>query len=172
MLAANGGSVPVYIAFYGKWTDAQKNIVMAFCNGVGGTPYANIESGYYTTYYSSSRQYAGNGVQCQTPTTVTVWPPGASSTPSYQTSLSDDDINAIVQQTWGTLQSNAVYFVLTSGDVSQSYDGVNNFCSEYCGYHGANQYTPNGATITYQYAFVGKSAALTRHEHMVMQITC
>ena len=154
MLAANGGSVPVFIAFYGSWTDAQKNIVMAFCNGIGGTSYANIETTYYTPSGTLSHQNAGNGVNCQSPTTVTSWPHGSS---SYATSLTDADINQIVQQTWGTLQSDAVYFVLTSGDVSQR-DGGSSFCAQYCGYHGTSQYTQNGATISYQYAFVGKSA--------------
>lgn len=71
--------------------------------------------------------------------------------------LTQDDIFTIVKSTIdkGIFPNdyNGVYFVLTSADVVQSYNGYN-FCQAFCGWHGFNPVN----SVNIKYSFVGDPA--------------
>src|SRR5205823_12802734 len=90
-----------------------------------------------TTYYDGSNRYVTNAVSL-----------GGSTTDNYSRgkSLSDSDIQAIVASQNPT-DTNSVYFVLTSADVT----ATSGFCTQYCGWH--THGTISGSDI--KYSFVG-----------------
>jgi hypothetical protein len=77
---------------------------------------------------------------------------------THGVSLQDSDITKIVSETiqGGKLppDPDAVYFVLTSSDVTES-DGFSGFCSDYCGWHGNHRIL--GLDI--KLAFIGDTGA-------------
>jgi len=143
----NGGAVllgttKVYYIWYGNWDPSSIGILTNFASHIGGSPYYNINTGYFDgtgASISNSVSFAG------------------SSNDNYSQghSLNDNSIWAAVTNalSHGSLpiDSNGVYFVLTSGDVQ-----VSGFGSAFCGYH--SQQTYNNTKI--QYAFVGNPAPL------------
>jgi hypothetical protein len=135
------GQAPTYVYFiwYGNWSgNSATTILTDLANHIGGSPYFNINS----TYYNGSNAHVVNSVTY-----------GGSTTDSYSrgTSLSDSAIQAVVSSaiTSGRLPKNtsAVYFVLTSADVTAS----SGFCTQYCGWH--THGTISGSDI--KYSFVG-----------------
>jgi len=135
------GTVGVYFIWYGNWTgNSATTILTDLANGIGGSPYFNIN----TTYYNGSNVHVSNSVSYR-----------ASTTDNYSRGLNlqDADIQAIVASaiSSGRLPSdtNAVYFVLTSLDVAET----SGFCSQYCGWH--THGTLSGSDI--KYAFIGNS---------------
>ena len=135
------GQPPTYVYFiwYGNWSgNSATTILTDLANNIGGSPYFNINS----TYYNGSNAHVVNSVTY-----------GGSTTDSYShgTSLSDSAIQAIVSSaiSSGRLPTNtsAVYFVLTSADVTAS----SGFCTQYCGWH--THGTISGSDI--KYSFVG-----------------
>ena len=134
------GTTKLYIIWYGSWDASSVGILSNLASHIGGSQYFNINTGYFDgtgTSISNSVGFAG------------------STNDSYSrghSGLSDNDIWQVVNNalTHGSLpvDSNGVYFVLTSGDV-----GVSGFGSSFCGYHSQNTY--NSTNI--QYAFVGDS---------------
>ncbi|MBV9084384.1 MAG: hypothetical protein JOZ62_17050 [Acidobacteriaceae bacterium] len=146
VITFHGGPVlaapAVYLIWYGNWnqsnssdTPAGKQLVRDFLNGLSGSP-----------YYMTNASY--NGVSG---TFVTA----GEYTDSYSHGkrLSDLTVQAVVSVAIksGNLpnDSNGIYFVLTSSDVSES----SGFCSRYCGWHTAG--TISGSDI--KYAFVGNA---------------
>jgi hypothetical protein len=133
------GTTNIYYIWYGNWAgNSATSILTDLASNIGGSPYFNINTSYYdgsNTHISNSVHYAG------------------STTDNYSqgTSLSDAQIGSVVSAaiTGGRLPSdtNAVYFVLTSADVTAS----SGFCTQYCGWH--RNETVNGASI--KYAFIG-----------------
>jgi hypothetical protein len=128
------GTVNVYYIWYGNWSgNTATTILTDFANNVGGSPYFNINKTY--TGVTGAVHYAG------------------STTDSYSqgTSLTDAQIQTVVSSaiTSGRLvkDTNAVYFVLTSSDVTAS----SGFCTQYCGWH--THGTISGSDI--KYSFVG-----------------
>lgn len=133
------GAVGVYYIWYGNWSgNTATSILGDFASNIGGSPYWNIN----TTYYNGSNQHLSNAVTFL-----------GSTTDSYSlgTSLTDANIQTIVASaiTSGRLplDGNAVYFVLTSADVTAS----SGFCSQYCGWH--THGTISGLDV--KYSFVG-----------------
>ncbi len=137
-------TAPVNIVYiwYGTWTLAQKYILTDFASALGGSPYWNINSTYYQG--SAQKQYVSTSVQLT-----------AQVDDNYsqgKLNLSDSAIQAIVSKavsTLGVADPNAIYFVLTSADVTKS-----GFCTSYCGWH-------THATLANQdikYSFVGNPA--------------
>ncbi len=133
------GTIGVYYIWYGAWsTNTATTILTDFANNLGGSPYFNIN----TSYYNGSNVHVSNSVALRGSTTDNY---------SQGTSLSDAQIQQVVSDaiTSGRLPSdtNAVYFVLTSADVTAS----SGFCTKYCGWH--THGTIGGSDI--KYSFVG-----------------
>jgi hypothetical protein len=133
------GTSHMYYIWYGNWSgNTATTILTDFANSIGGSPYFNIN----TTYYNGSNVHVTNSVSF-----------GGSTTDNYShgTSLSDSAIQAVVTSalTSGRLayDTNGIYFVLTSADVTAS----SGFCTQYCGWHTYG--TINGFNI--KYSFVG-----------------
>jgi hypothetical protein len=133
------GTKHIYYIWYGNWSgNSATTILTNFASSIGGSPYYNINSTYTNNTggkVDNSASYAG------------------STTDSYSqgTSLSDAQIQTVVSSriTAGALpkDTNGVYFVLTSSDVTAS----SGFCTQYCGWH--THGTIGGSDI--KYSFVG-----------------
>ncbi|HJV63942.1 MAG TPA: hypothetical protein VJ743_23540 [Albitalea sp.] len=129
----------VYYIWYGNWSgNTAPTILTDLANGMGGSPYFNIN----TTYYDGANKKVTNAVHYMGTT---------SDNYSQGTALSDAQIQTVVSDaiTSGRLpkDTNAVYFVLTSADVN----ATSGFCTQYCGWH--TKGTIAGSTI--KYSFVG-----------------
>jgi hypothetical protein len=133
------GTTTVYYIWYGNWSgNTATTILTDFAQNIGGSPYYNIN----TTYYDGTNTKVSNSVAY-----------GGSTTDNYSfgTSLTDANIQSIVANAIASnalpKNTNAVYFVLTSADVTAS----SGFCSQYCGWH--THGTIAGSDI--KYSFVG-----------------
>ena len=139
----NGANV--YYIWYGDWSgDTATNILTKMMKNVSGSRWYNIN----TTYYGVS-----GGVKTYVPNLIN-YVAATTDAYTYGKSLSDAQIEQVVADaiTSGRLpqDSNAVYFVLTSKDVTAS----SGFCTQYCGWH--THGTIGGADI--KYSFVGNAA--------------
>jgi hypothetical protein len=133
------GTTGIYYIWYGNWSgNTATTILTDLANSIGGSPYFNIN----TTYYNGSNVTVSNSVSFRGSTTDNY---------SHGTTLSDSAVQAVVSSAISTgalpKDTNAVYFVLTSADVSES----SGFCNKYCGWHTFS--TISGSNI--KYAFVG-----------------
>ena len=133
------GGTNVYYIWYGNWSgNSATTILTDLASGIGGSPYFNIN----TTYYDGANNHVSNSV---------IYAGSTNDAYSRGTSLSDAAIQGVVSDaiTSGRVpkSTNAVYFVLTSSDVTAS----SGFCTQYCGWH--THGTIAGADI--KYAFVG-----------------
>lgn len=133
------GATKVYYIWYGNWAgNSATTILPDFAANIGGSPYYNIN----TTYYDGANNHVLNAV---------VYSGSTVDNYSRGTSLSDSAIQGVVSDaiTSGRLpkDTNAVYFVLTSADVTAS----SGFCTQYCGWH--THGTISGSDI--KYSFVG-----------------
>src|SRR5438477_4919505 len=133
------GTTNVYYIWYGTWSgNTATTILTDLAMNMGGSPYFNIN----TTYFNSSNTRVSNLVHYANSTTDNY---------SQGTSLSDSAIQTVVSSaiTSGRLpkDTNGVYFVLTSADVTAS----SGFCTQYCGWH--THGTISGSDI--KYAFIG-----------------
>ena len=141
------GSPTVYVIWYGNWnqangtdTPAGQKIVTDFLNGIGGSPYFRINTGYSTasTQVTGAVTYGGATTDLN----------------SQGTTLSDSRVAAIVQRAINNKllpkDSNGVYFVLTASNISES----SGFCTRYCGWHTRGTI----ASKDIKYSFVGNSA--------------
>jgi hypothetical protein len=133
------GPVNVYYIWYGNWSgNSATTILTDLAKTIGGSPYFNIN----TTYYDGNGNHVWGSVAYV-----------ASTADNYSrgTALSDAAIQGVVSDaiTSGRLakDSNGVYFVLTSADVTAS----SGFCTQYCGWH--THGTISGTDI--KYAFIG-----------------
>jgi len=133
------GTTNVYYIWYGKWDGNDAPAILTdFAQNIGNSPYYNIT----TTYYDGSNNHVANSVAY-----------AGSTTDAYSrgTSLSDSAIQGVVSDaiSQGRVpkDTNAVYFVLTSKDVTAS----SGFCTQYCGWH--THGTIGGQDI--KYSFVG-----------------
>jgi hypothetical protein len=129
----------VYYIWYGNWGgNTATSILTDLAGNIGGSPYFNIN----TTYYDGAAQHVSN---------IVLYGGMTVDNYSHGTSLSDSAIQAVVSSAITSSRlpkdTNAVYFVLTSADVTAS----SGFCTQYCGWH--THGTISGSDI--KYSFVG-----------------
>lgn len=146
----HGGSLiqtpTAYYILYGNWNQSNGSdnaagvtILEDFARGVGGTDYFKINS----TYNAGGFSITGNVVY------------GGKTTDAYSrgSRLRDADILSIVTSALSSgrlpYSLDAVYFVLTSSDVSEQ----SGFCSKYCGWHTS----ANTSFGRVRYSFVGNA---------------
>jgi hypothetical protein len=129
----------IYYIWYGNWSgNSATTILSDLANHIAPSPYFNIN----TTYYDGSNVHVQNSVSL-----------AGSTTDSYSqgTSLSDSQIQSVVSSAISSgrvpKDAGAIYFVLTSSDVTAS----SGFCNQYCGWH--THGTIGSSDI--KYAFVG-----------------
>ncbi len=139
MNAATGTNV--YYIWYGNWAgNSAPTILTDFMNGLGGSPWYNIN----TTYSDSKNVPVVNKVTL-----------AGQATDAYSKgkALTDANIFTVVTSaiTAGKvpLDANALYFVLTSADVN----ATSGFCTRYCGWHTYGTYNK----VSVKYSFVGDS---------------
>jgi hypothetical protein len=168
-----GNPVNIYYIWYGNWGSLTiPNWDSVYCNSSSGTQnilnnlafhiaptsYFNIETTYYQLSNTGLKTSATNHVTLGGCTSVTTYNPTSSH--PYSTSLSDNDILAIVTTaiTGNHLPAdpNGVYFVLTSADVSET----SGFCSHYCAWHWSTSAngTANVNNVDIKYGFIGNPA--------------
>jgi hypothetical protein len=144
-ISYNGGPVMaaganVYLIWYGNWANnSATTIIPDWASHIGGSPYFNIN----TSYSDSSNAAVEN---------VVTYKGAATDSYSHGSALQGSDIGAIVSGAIGAgklpLDTNGVYFVLTSTDVTNA-----GFCTSFCGYH--TYETINGINI--KFSFVGNA---------------
>ena len=133
------GTVDVYYIWYGAWaSNTAKTILPDFMSHLGGSSYEHIN----TTYYNGSGTHVSGNIAYKS----------AYSTSAYLgSSLSDAQILQVVSDALAgnhlPYDANAIYFVLTSSEVTAS----SGFCTQYCGWHTSGS-TSKGKV---RYAFVG-----------------
>ena len=141
------GNVNLYFIWYGNFVNGpgpsdsiltQNLLTTLFSNaGLGGSPYARINSTYSDPY----RKVTGNFALAES----------ANDYYSRGTKLSDNSVAGIVSSAIASRvlprDPNGLYFVLTSSDVTET----SGFCSQYCGWHSHARIS--GADI--KFAFVG-----------------
>jgi hypothetical protein len=143
------GTVNIYFIWYGNFVNGpaasdsmttQDLLTSLFsAGGLGGSPYAKINS----TYTDTSHAVTGNFVLAE-------W---ANDYYSHGKQLSDATVAAVVSSAISSRvlpkDTNGVYFVLTSSDVAET----SGFCTQYCGWH--SHATIGGSDI--KIAFVGNA---------------
>jgi hypothetical protein len=133
------GTTRAYYIWYGAWSgNTATTILTNLASNIGGSPYFNIN----TTYFDGSSRNVTNSVAL-----------GGTTTDNYSggLALTDSGVASVVSRALSSgrlpLDTNAVYFVLTSADVNET----SGFCTQYCGWHSHG--TMLGADI--KYAFIG-----------------
>jgi hypothetical protein len=131
--------VNAYVIWYGNWSgNTATTILPGLLNSIGGSSYYNIN----TTYY--------DGLHRIVPNKVTLVAQTNDAYSQGSTNLSDTQIASIVSGAINSghlpNDSNGVYFVLTSVDVTKS-----GFLTSYCGWH--THGSLGGTDI--KYAFIG-----------------
>ena len=133
------GTAHVYIIWYGTFDSGTSGIISAMVSSIGGSPYFNINSGYFDS--------SGNSVSNSLTLVRSVH-----NDYSRGKSLHSSDIGGIVADAIAgglNLEANGIYVVLTAGDVS-----VTGFGSTFCGYHSVR--TISNTSV--HYAFIGNPA--------------
>ncbi len=144
-ISYNGGPVMssganIYFIWYGNWANNSATTILPdWASHVGGSPYFNIN----TTYSDNSNGTVQNSVTYKGATSDSYSRGGA---------LANNDVGTIVASAINggklPLDSNGVYFVLTSADVTNA-----GFCSSFCGYH--TYEGVNGVNV--KFAFIGNA---------------
>ena len=134
------GTTNIYYIWYGDWANNTATTILAdLASHIGGSPYYNIN----TTYYNGANAHVSNSIAYK-----------ASTNDNYSNgkALTDANIQSIVTSAINShalpLDTNAVYFVLTSADVN----ATSGFCTQYCGWHTHANITGLGDI---KYSFVG-----------------
>jgi len=150
---ANG--INVYFIWYGDWnkdTDAQ-TIVTDFINHLGGSPYTTVN----TSYYDMEPGPTGTNVVKDWVTTGIHYMGSTNDNYSQGKKLDDNGVGQVMSNAVldGRLPAdhNAVYFVITSADVTET----SGFCTVYCAFHGYWS-DPGFADDNLPVGFIGNTA--------------
>jgi Phosphate-induced protein 1 conserved region len=138
---------PVYIIWYGNWNgNSALSLLPNLVSNLNGTPYFALN----TTYEDGSHNNV-SAVVTLGPQTFDSYSQGAN--------LSDGSVRSIVFRAIlngaAPMDTNGVYFVLSSSDVDLTDSGLGSFCVDFCGYH-------SHANLLFRdikYAFVGNPAS-------------
>jgi Phosphate-induced protein 1 conserved region/Bacterial Ig-like domain (group 3) len=135
------GTNHVYVIWYGTFDSGTMGILSTLLGSMGGSPYFNINTGYFDS--------SGNSISNSVSMMASV-----QNNYSRGKSLRSSDIGGIVSDTLsgGLLpldSSNGIYMVLTAGDVA-----VSGFGSQFCGYHSVETFSNSQV----HYAFIGNPA--------------
>jgi hypothetical protein len=138
------GTFNIYYIWYGNWSNnSAKTILADLATNIGGTPYYNINTSYGV---SNSVSYRGSAIDNY----------------SQGTSLSDSAVFSVVTSALSAgrlpTDTNGLYYVLTSADVTQS-GSSGAFCTSYCGWH--NHGSWNGHDI--KFSFIGNPDYCVAH---------
>ena len=136
----------IYLIWYGNWnqsngTDnsAGQQLIRTWAGSIGGSPYFQLNTSLSAngTSITGNVNYGGEITDAGT-----------------STSLSDADIQTIVNRNVGNgklpYNPDAVYFVITSSNVNET----SGFCTQYCGWHTYGNVTSGHV----RYAFIGNAA--------------
>ncbi|HET8874859.1 MAG TPA: hypothetical protein VFO53_00905 [Casimicrobiaceae bacterium] len=142
MVDSAKGPPNIYYIWYGNWSgNSATTLLTNLAQNIGGSSYLRIN----TTYYN------GAGIHVSGKTNFPSLQNSAQDAYSQGTSFGDAGVQAIVAKAINSqalpLDSNGVYFVLTSADVNET----SGFCTQYCGWH--THGTITGTDI--KFAFVG-----------------
>lgn len=138
------GTTNIYYIWYGNWGGTSGahavSVLQNLASHIGGSPYFNIN----TTYTDGSNRAISNAVNFAGSTTDNY---------SQGTALTDNAVQAIVTSAITSkrlpLDTNGIYFVLTSADVNET----SGFCTQYCGWH--TNGTISGLDV--KFAFIGNA---------------
>jgi hypothetical protein len=141
------GTINIYLIWYGNWSgDSAPEIITDLARNIGGTPYFNINTSYYNT--------AGTRLTNSVRYVASAW-----DTYSRGSNITVGDSYSIVMDSihsgaLGPADSNGIYFVLTSPDVSMP-----GFKTDFCGWHSyQSKYDfPELRETTVKIAFIGNS---------------
>jgi hypothetical protein len=146
----HGGAVyvnpmKVHLIWYGTWAQSQKDIITGFLTNLNQSDWFKMND----TYYNSAGEKVTSSIVID----------GVTEDPTYSLghALSEGSIQQLALNTLadgGTFDSDKIYLVLGSGDVTQTMQGYS-FCSSFCGWH---YYMPNGP-VSMKYSFVGNPTA-------------
>jgi hypothetical protein len=149
------GAPDIHLIWYGNWNQgngsddpAGQAIVHDFMNSISGSNWMKINTSTPVT----TKGYTGSGGTAVSGNVATVH----SSNFGYlsgKTRLTDANIATVVSNyvaTQGGASTNAIYFVLTSTDVTAS----SGFCTQYCGWHTKGTV---GGVANVKYSFVGNA---------------
>jgi hypothetical protein len=133
------GTVNLYYIWYGNWSGSSTpGILNDWGNSLSNSPIYRVN----TTYSDNTGATVSGSTRL-----------AGSTSPGYThgTNLGDGDIWSIVNDALSAgklpVDSNGVYFVLTSPDINET----SGFCTQYCGWHTANY--RNNTPI--KYSFIG-----------------
>jgi hypothetical protein len=150
-----GGAPDIHLLWYGNWaqsngsdTAAGQTIVKDFMNTVGGSNWIKINTNtpVTTVGYTGTSSTVVSGALATVHTANVGYLSG-------KTRLTDANIATVVSNyvaTQGGATTNAIYFVLTSSDVTAS----SGFCTQYCGWHTKGTV---GGVANVKYSFVGNA---------------
>ncbi len=151
-----GGAPDIHLIWYGKWdqtsgsdTVAGQQIVQDFMSSVGGSNWMKINTATPVT----GKGYTGSGGSSVSGNIATVHTANVGYLNNSIKSLSDANIATVVSNyvaTQGGASTNAIYFVLTSSDVTAS----SGFCTRYCGWHTTGTVA---GVANVKYSFVGNA---------------
>lgn len=150
MMSTTVATIPhLYFLWYGNWTNnTATEIIRQFAQGIGSSDYYRINA----TYVNEKGVHVLPKVNFRITEAYDDYY-------SHGKNISEEDIisiinNQITNHHPFAVNSNAIYFVLTSADVT-----LPGFCNNYCGWHTAGwQSTQDAFNTKIKYVFVGNAA--------------
>ncbi|XP_059281620.1 protein EXORDIUM-like 2 [Lycium ferocissimum] len=139
------GNVTINLIWYGKFTPAQRSIIVDFIQSLSPktkkvTPPPSVASWWRTT-----ESYKGG------PSVITLGKQIFDEKYSVGKSLTDPKLESLASR---ATHANSITVILTATDVA-----VEDFCMNRCGMHGSTRMKKEGKFASFAYAWVGNSAS-------------